>query len=168
MRSHIVAAIALFAVCGQAAAQYSTPVRVVNPPDMSVPTQSPREPVMIEGSLTATVNSGGGIMGNYLVPNDRRLVIEHVSFETNFVVCTFVSSIRIRISGSTGAANFYLNPIQPMALPGSSTRFTRGSQAMRLYAPPGANVQMNWTRTASTCQATGGVAIMGYLEEDLQ
>ncbi len=168
MRLVVLAATATFLVAAPALGQYATPVRVLNGPEMSVPTQQPKEPVLIEGSLTATVNSGGGIMGNYLVPNDRRLVIEHVSFETNFVVCTFTSSVRIRISGSTGAANFYANPMFPMALPGSSTRFTRASQAMKLYAPPGANVQMNWTRTANTCQATGTVAISGFLEEDLQ
>ena len=147
-----------------AQSQVGSNVNVLNP---LLFTQQPREPVIIEASLTAGVNSGGGIMGNYTVPADRRLVIEHVSFETNFVVCTFTSSVRVRISGTTGAANFYLNPLPPMALPGSSTRFTRGSQAMKLYAPPGANVQINWTRTARTCEATGSVAIMGYLEEDI-
>lgn len=167
MRTLSIVAAMLFLVAGPTFAQYSTPVRVLNSPDESVPTQHPREPVFIEGSLTATVNSAGGIMGNYLVPNDRRLVIEFVSFETNFVVCTFTSSVRVRISGSTGAANFYMNPMFPMALPNSSTRFTRGSQSMKLYAPPGANVQMNWTRTANNCQATGAIAISGYLEEDL-
>lgn len=168
MRSCFVVSIALMIICGQAAAQYSTPVRVINGPDMSVPTQSPREPVIIEGTLNAGINSGGGIVGNYVVPNDRRLVIEHVSFETNFVICTFTSSIRVRISGSTGAANFHANPMPPMALPGSSTRFTRASQAMKLYAPPGASVQLNWTRTAFGCEATGTIAVSGYLEEDLQ
>lgn len=168
MRIFFISAMTTLFLVTPALAQYSTPVRVVNPPDLSVPTQHPREPVIIEESLTANINSGGGILGNYIVPNDRRLVIEHVSFETNFVVCTFTSSIRIRISGTTGAANFFANPMPPMALPGSSTRFTRASQEIKLYAPPGANVQMNWVRTASTCAATGSVAISGYLEEDLQ
>ncbi len=167
MRTPLVIAAMLCLSAAPTFAQYSTPVRVLNSPDESVPTQHPREPVIIEASLTAPVNSAGGIMGNYTVPNDRRLVIEFVSFETNFVVCTFTSSVRVRISGSTGAANFYLNPMPPMALPGSSTRFTRASQSVKLYAPPGANVQMNWTRTANNCQATGAVAISGYLEEDL-
>jgi len=145
-------------------AQRAVPVTVVDP---FVPTQPAKQPVLIEGSLAATTNSGGGILGNYQVPSDRRLVIEHVSFETNFVVCTFVSSIRIRISGSTGNANFYMNPLPPIALPGSSTRFTRGSEAMKLYAPPGAFVGLNWTRSATGCTATGSVAISGYLEEDI-
>jgi hypothetical protein len=56
------------------------PVAVVNPPAAPVPTQHPREPVFITASLEAGVNSGGGILGNYMVPDDRRLVIEHVSF----------------------------------------------------------------------------------------
>lgn len=164
MRSRLIIATTIFVLSGPALAQYSTPVRVVNSPEASVPTQHPREPVAITASLQAGINSGGGILGNYIVPNDRRLVIEHVSFSTNFVTCTFTSSIRI----SNGAASFYMNPLFPMALPNSSTRFTRGSQAMKLYAPPGAFVQMNWTRTSSTCVATGSIAISGYLEEDLQ
>jgi len=168
MRTVLTLATTMFFLVGPVFAQYSTPVRVINPPEESVPTQHPREPVIIEESLTANINSGGGILGNYIVPPDRRLVIEHVSFATNFVTCTFTSSIRVRISGSTGAASFYANPMPPMVLPGSSTRFTRASQDMKLYAPPNANVQLNWVRTASTCVATGTVTVSGYLEEDLQ
>jgi hypothetical protein len=85
------------------------------------------------------------------------------------VICEFTSVVRIRInSPDTGSASFHLNPLFPIPLPNSSTRFTRGSQAIKLYATPGSNVQMNWTRTEASCVATGVVAISGYLEEDLR
>jgi len=156
-------------VAGLAHAGTPKEVVVTNLSAESIPTQHPREPVFIKGSLDAGVNSGGGIMGNYTVPSDRRLVIEHVSFGTNFVVCDFVSSVRLSISSAaTGSASFYMNPLPPMALPNSSTRFTRGSQDMKLYAAPGGSVQVSWTRTDVTCTATGSFAISGYLEEDLQ
>ena len=139
----------------------SVPVRVINPETEPVPVRDVdaqpdmREPVQFRGVPTL-FDGGVGTVALVTVPNDKTLVIEHVSISVNDNSGSGLSSCTLSLSTLGSPADY-----MPCISMGSNAlnHFYAANHTTKFYAGPGTTVRL----TTVTLAFDGEGSITGFI-----
>ena len=94
------------------------------------------------------------------VPAGRRLVIDTVGFSASLPQGQRAITDRVSVASGGSSAGFSI----PLSFSGTSSGLDRfvGLEHVQLYADPGSNVLVSWTRNSATGAATGTFSISGH------